>query len=60
MHDALSAEGEAYLEALKAAMEEGISRVAIETDSANLVAAVMTNSFDVHDETNLLSIVMSW
>ena len=46
VHDALSAEGEAYLEALKAAMEEGISRVAIETDSANLVAAIMTNRFD--------------
>ena len=43
VHDALSAEGEA---ALKAAMELGISRVALETDSTNLVKALTSNSFD--------------
>ena len=46
VHDALFAEGEACLEALKAAMEVGISRVAIETDSVNLVAAVTSDRFD--------------
>ena len=46
VHDALSAEGEACLAALKAAMELGISRVALETDSTNLVKALTSNSFD--------------
>lgn len=45
-HDTLSAEGEACLMALKAAMEIGISWVIIETDSVNLVTAVQTGSFD--------------
>ena len=38
VHDALSAEGEACLMALKTAMEVGISRVIIETDSLNLIS----------------------
>ena len=46
MHDALAAEGEGCLAALKAAMELGISRITIETDSANLVKAVMSNEYD--------------
>ncbi|RLN33245.1 hypothetical protein C2845_PM03G27040 [Panicum miliaceum] len=46
VHDALSAEGEACLMALKAAMEIGISQVIIETDSVNLVNAVQLGSFD--------------
>ena len=46
MHDALIAEGEACLEALKVAMDFGISRVAIETDSANLVKGVISGNFD--------------
>ena len=45
MHDALAAEGEGCLAALKAAMELGISRITIETDSANLVKAVMSDEF---------------
>ena len=45
VHDALAAEGEGCLAALKAAMELGISRITIETDSANLVKAVMSDEF---------------
>ena len=46
VHDALSAEGEACLTALKIAMEVGISRVIIETDSLNLITAIQSGSFD--------------
>ena len=46
VHDALTAEGEACLAALEAAMDCGISLVAIETDSSNLVAAVTSGKFD--------------
>jgi len=46
VHDALSAEGEACLMALKAAMEVGISHVIIETDSLILIKAIQSNSFD--------------
>lgn len=44
-HDALAAEGEACLAGLKAAMDWGISRIAIETDSVNLVAAINSDEF---------------
>lgn len=46
VHDALSAEGEACLAALQAAMSRGISRVIVETDSTNLAAALQSKSFD--------------
>jgi len=46
IHDALSAEGEACLAALKTMMEAGISRVIIEADSINLLSAIQTASFD--------------
>ena len=46
VHNALTVEGEACLMALKAAMEVGISRVIIETDSVNLVTAIQSRSFD--------------
>ena len=46
VHDALSAEGEACLAALNAAMEAGISRVIVEADSANLLTAIQTTKFD--------------
>ncbi|RLM98555.1 hypothetical protein C2845_PM06G23010 [Panicum miliaceum] len=46
VHDALSADGEACLAALKAAMDLGISRVILETDSSNLVKALSSNAFD--------------
>lgn len=46
VHDALIAEGEACLAALTAAMDAGISRVIIETDSAHLVEVVHSNRFD--------------
>ena len=46
VQDALSAEGEACLAALKAAMELGISRVIVETDSTSLVKALNSNTFD--------------
>ena len=46
VHDALAAEGEAVLAALKAAMDFGISRVAVETDSSNLVIALTSDKFD--------------
>jgi len=45
VYDALSAEGEACLAALQAAMEAGISRVIIETDSL-LVKAIRTSELD--------------
>jgi len=44
--DAISAEGEACLAALEAAMNRGISRVIIETDSTNLVSALRGNAYD--------------
>ena len=44
--DALSAEGEACLAALHAAMARGISRVIIESDSTNLVSALCGSVFD--------------
>ena len=47
VHDALSAEGEACLMALKTAMEVGISRVIIETNSLNLITAIQSGSFDL-------------
>ncbi|KAF8762953.1 hypothetical protein HU200_008799 [Digitaria exilis] len=46
VHDALSAEGEACLAAIHAAMARGISQVIIETDSANLASALRSTSFD--------------
>jgi ribonuclease HI len=46
VHDALAAEGEACLAALNAAMDLGISGVAVETDSSNLVEALTSNKFD--------------
>lgn len=46
VHDALSAEGEVCLVALKAAMEVGISWLIIENDSANFVSAVHNGKFD--------------
>lgn len=46
VHDALSAEGEACLAALHAATSRGISRVIVETDSANLASALQSTSFD--------------
>jgi len=42
VHDALVAEGEACLAALRAATELGISRIIPETDSKNLVQAITT------------------
>lgn len=47
VHDALTAEREACLLALSAAMDAGISRVMIETDSTNLVSAVKSGDFDM-------------
>lgn len=44
--DALSAEGEACLAALEVAMSRGISRVIVETDSANLVLALRSDDYD--------------
>lgn len=44
--DALTAEGEACLAALVAAMEKGISNVLNETDSMNLVSALQSNNYD--------------
>jgi ribonuclease HI len=44
--DALAAEGEACIAALMAAMDMGISQVIIETDSTNLVQALLSGSFD--------------
>jgi hypothetical protein len=44
--DALTAEGEACLAALVAAMEKGISNVLNETDSMNLVSALQSNYYD--------------
>jgi hypothetical protein len=46
VHDALAAEGEAYLAALYAAMDIGISRIILETNSSNLVTALQSASFD--------------
>jgi hypothetical protein len=45
VNDALSAEGEACVAALQVCMNVGISQV-IETDSANLVTALQSSSFD--------------
>ena len=44
--DALSAEEEACLAALHAAMARGISRVIVESDSTNLVSALSGSNFD--------------
>lgn len=44
--DALIAEGEACMMALKAAEEAGVSRVAIETDSTSLVKAITSPYYD--------------
>jgi len=46
VHDALVAEGEACLAALRAATELGISRIIPETYSKNLVQAITTCDFD--------------
>jgi hypothetical protein len=46
VNDALSAEVEACLAALNAAMDAGISQVIVETDSTSLVAALQSPSFD--------------
>ena len=46
VRDALVAEGEACLAALRAATELGISRIIPETDSKNLVQAITTCDFD--------------
>ncbi|RLN27709.1 hypothetical protein C2845_PM05G08320 [Panicum miliaceum] len=46
VHDALAAEGEACLAALQAAMEMGISRIIIETDSSVLIKAIRTSDYD--------------
>jgi hypothetical protein len=46
VNDALSAEAEACLAALNAAMDAGISQVIVETDSTSLVAALQSPSFD--------------
>lgn len=46
VQDALVAEGEACLAALRAATELGISRIIPETDSKNLVQAITTCDFD--------------
>jgi ribonuclease HI len=47
VHDVLTAEAEACLQTLHAAMSAGISQVLIETDCANLVAALQSSSFDL-------------
>lgn len=46
VHDALSAEGEACLAALLAAMTVGISQSIIETDPVNLATALQSVKFD--------------
>jgi hypothetical protein len=46
VHDALTAEGEACVAALHAAMDVGISHVVAETDAANLVSAICSSTLD--------------
>lgn len=46
VHDAFSVEGKACLATLRAATDEGISQVIIESDSTNLVSAIQTSQFD--------------
>jgi hypothetical protein len=46
VHDALAAAGEACLAALYAAMDIGIWRIILETDSSNLATALRSASFD--------------
>jgi hypothetical protein len=46
VHDALTAEGEACVAALHAAMDVGISHVVAETDAANLVSAICSSALD--------------
>lgn len=45
VNDALAAEGEACIAALEAAMDRGISHNIIETDSTNLVSALLSSAF---------------
>ena len=45
-HDALSAESQACLAALYAAMDHGLSQIILETDSTILVDALQSCSYD--------------